>query len=29
MQKKLVTEIFGAVEPLLTQNPTTQDSQLS
>ena len=29
MQKKLLTEIFGAFEPLLTQNPTTQDSQLS
>ena len=28
-KKKLLTEIFGIFEHLLTQNPTNQDSQLS
>ena len=28
-KKKLLTEIFGIFQCLLTQNPTNQDSQLS
>ena len=28
-KKKLLTEIFGIFECLITQNPTNQDSQLS
>ena len=28
-KKKLLREIFGIFEHLLTQNPTNQDSQLS
>ena len=27
-RKKLLTEIFGFFEPLLTENPTNQDSEL-
>ena len=29
MQKRLLVEIFGIFECLLTQNPTNQDFQLS
>ena len=28
-KKKMLNEIFGIYERLLTQNPTNQDSQLS